>query len=131
MSTGTSIIERAHRLIGTKAQGQTIAAERTAASLEALNAMLTRWEADGVALGFSALSAATATMPIPAEADEAVAYNLAVMIAPEYGKVAPPDVQAIAANGYNALLRDVIKPEPVRLDAPCSEVSGSYDIQTD
>lgn len=131
MATGTDIIERAARLIGVKASGQPLSAEDTAAFLVGLNAMLIRWEADGLSMGFSALSAATSTIPIPVENEEAVAFNLAVKMAPEFGKVSPPDVAALAREGLAALERDVIKPVPVCFDLPQSESLAAYNINTD
>lgn len=131
MTTGTQIIERAARLNGVKAQGQPLSAEDTAAYLEGLNAMLIRWEADGLSLGFSAMSAATGTIPIPAENEEAVAYNLAVVMAPEFGRPVDAVVGMKADMGLRALEREVIKPVVKCSDLPGSEVGSAYDINTD
>lgn len=131
MTTGTQIIERSARLIGVKASGQSLAADKTAAFLEALNAMLVRWEADGLGMGFSPLTAATSTISIPVENEEAVAYNLAVLMAPEYGREPSSYVARKADEGLRALERDVIKPVAVALDLPCAEGgSGAFDINT-
>lgn len=130
MATGRTIIDRAARMIGVKAQGQAMSAEDDAAFLEALNAMLTRWEADGLAMGFSTLASASSTLPVPAEVDEAVAANLAVTMAPEFGRSVTPEVMVMATMGMRALERDVIKPRPVVIDAPVSGGYG-YDINSD
>lgn len=130
MTTGTQIIERSARMIGVKAQGQPLSAEKTAAFLEALNAMLIRWEANGLGMGFSALSAATSTISIPTENEEGVCANLAVIMAPEYGREASPRVQMMAEDGLNQLRRDVLTPVPVGLDTPCG-TGSNYDINSD
>ena len=131
MTTGTQIIERSARLIGVKASGQALAADKTAAFLEALNAMLVRWEADGLGMGFSPLSAATATISIPVENEEAVVFNLAVTMEPEFGKPLDPRVIKKADDGLRALEREVIKPVVKCSDLPGSEVGSAYDINTD
>ncbi|MGL5735457.1 MAG: packaged DNA stabilization gp4 family protein, partial [Beijerinckiaceae bacterium] len=74
---------------------------------EALNAMMARWEADGIPLGWSAVSAPDDPLPAPVEAEKAIAFNLAVEVRPEFGATLDPDVAAVAQRGYSDLLRDV------------------------
>jgi hypothetical protein len=132
MATGTAVITRAYRMIGVKSQGQALSADEVADALEALNQMLTRWEADGLAMGFATISAASETLKVPDENVEAVCANLAVIMAPEFGVTPSPNVFKMAVDGLAALERDVIKPRPVRLDAPSGESVGTvYNIRTD
>lgn len=130
MSTGTQIITRAYRMIGVKSASTPLSATEIADGLEALNAMLVRWEADGLAMGFSSLSSAGSTIGIPAEAEEGVCANLAVTLAPEFGVTPAPKIVEMADSGLRALQRDVLKPEPVCLDVP-NDSARSYNIQTD
>jgi hypothetical protein len=132
MTTGTQIIERAAKLNGVKQAGQSMTAEDVLAYLVGLNAMLIRWEADGLNMGFSAMSNAGSTIRIPVENEEAVTFNLAVVMAPEYPAL-PLSAYVVekAREGLLALERDVIRPEPVCFDLPGSEAIGSYDINTD
>lgn len=129
MATAQQIMTRAARMIGVKQTGQPLSAEDNEVLLELLNAMLIRWEADGLALGFSSVSAATATLPIPTEAEEGVAANLAVRAAPEFQTSARPEIVALADQGLRALERDVIKPVAVVTDVPSA--GHGYDINTD
>jgi hypothetical protein len=53
-------------------------------------------------------------LPLPEEAYQAIAYNLAVTIAPEYGVTPLPAVQGMALTGMEALLRDVAVATPIQ-----------------
>lgn len=74
--------------------------------------MMNRWEADGISLGWSDVTDGANTLPAPVEAEEAIAYNLAVVIAPEYGVMPSTLVGQGADSGYKAVLRDVWAAQP-------------------
>ena len=98
-------------------------------AIRALNLMVRRWEADGLALGWSDVSEPTDVLPLPPEAEEAVGYNLALRLRARYGVQVDPDIVALASAGLSALQRDRIVEMPLVLDrafAPCS-----YNIRTD
>ena len=126
--TAQQIINRALRLIGKLPQGQSPTAGESADGLEALNSMLLRWEASGLTMGFSPVSAVGSTVPIPTEIEECVAYNLAVRLAPEYGAVVPGEVAIVAENGLRALERDAAVIPVVDLDTP--KTRGTWDINS-
>lgn len=89
-------------------------------AIEALNAMMQRWEADLLSLGWSPVSGPQDDLPIPVEAEQAVAYCLAVILAPEYGVTPLPSVSQMAVSGYGDLLRDQAVATPIMpiLDCP-------------
>lgn len=91
--------------------------------IAALNAMMTRWEADGIALGWRAVVSASEDVPLPDEAVEAVGYNLALRLRARYGVNLDPDVIAFAREGRDALLRDIAARDGARLgyDLPVAE----------
>lgn len=98
-------------------------------AIRALNLMVRRWEADGLALGWSDVSEPTDVLPLPPEAEEAVGYNLALRLRARYGVQIDPDIVALASAGLSALQRDRIVEMPLVLDrafAPCG-----YNIRTD
>lgn len=72
--------------------------------IRTLNNMLRKWESEGITLGWSDVSKPDDLMPSPAEADEAIAYNLAVRLRSKYGTAADADVIHFANDGL-ALLR--------------------------
>lgn len=67
--------------------------------LHALNLMMRGWEAEGLALGWQDMTEATAQMPTPPEADEAIGYNLALRLRARFRVSIDPDVVALATDG--------------------------------
>lgn len=131
MTTATQTISRSLRLLGVLDPVTPASAEDIATALPVLNALVTRWEANGLALGWANVSSASATLPIPPEADEAVAYNLACRLAPEYGVSVVPEVMTYARDELACLRRDrlVSAPLTVRSDLPSSH--SWWNITTD
>lgn len=85
-------------------------------AIRALNLMVRRWEADGLALGWSDVAEPTDALPLPPEAEEAVGYNLALRLRVRYGVQIDPDLVALADAGLLALQRDRIVEMPLVLD---------------
>ncbi|WP_396615503.1 packaged DNA stabilization gp4 family protein [Lysobacter soli] len=75
--------------------------------IAALNRMMRRWEADGIALGWNDVVGPTDDVPLPPEAEEAVIYNLAVRRRSDYGVSIEPDVLQLATDGLARLTADV------------------------
>lgn len=98
-------------------------------SIRALNLMVRRWEADGLALGWSDVSEPTDALPLPPEAEEAVGYNLALRLRARYGVQIDPDIVALADAGLSALQRDRIVEMPLVLDPLCAP--RRYNTYTD
>lgn len=123
MTTVAKAVARALRLIQVIDPNQTVKASDMETGIEALNAMMQRWEADLLSLGWSAVSSPQDVMPIPVEAEQAVAYNLALMLAPEYGVNPLPAVVEYARSGLNDLLRDQAVATPILpiLDCPAPQ----------
>ena len=88
MATALDVIRRSMRLIGALAEGEVPTAEQAADGITALQAMLGDWETRGVRLGsvVDATLATFTTIPVPGTHLNALAFNLAVTIAPEYGR---------------------------------------------
>lgn len=120
MTTVAKLVTRALRMIQVVDPMQSVKPQDMAGGIETLNAMLARWEANGLALGWSAVDSPSQEAPIPAEADTAVASNLAIELSPEYGTEPSPWLVTMAADGKNALLRDQMVATPIRpiLDVP-------------
>lgn len=116
MAQVQTIVNRSLRLLGMLDANESPEAVDTQTAIEALNALMVRWEADGVALGWSAVSSGSDTLPAPPEAEMPIAYNLAVVLRPEYGVALAPDVIAMARDGLSRLLADVHNVGYARLD---------------
>lgn len=120
MTTVSKIVSRALRLIQVIDPSQTVKDQDMETGIEALNAMMQRWEADLLSLGWSPVASPQDVMPIPVEAEQAVAYCLAVTLAAEYGVTPMSSVIQMALSGFNDLLRDQAVATPIQpiLDAP-------------
>lgn len=120
MTTTAQLVGRSLRLIQVIDARQPVRDPDMQTAIVALNAMMRRWEADGISLGWQPVSNPSDELPMPEEVEEAAAYNLAVRLAPEYGVDAPPVVASAAVQGMNDILRDQMVATPVRpiLDAP-------------
>ena len=125
--TVQELISRSLRILRVQDSHEAPEAEDYATAMLALNSMLTRWEADGVALGWQNVDNPEDVLPVPDEAQDAVAYNLALRLRSEYGASIDPDVIQFARDGLNALYRDV------KVASPLTWNRGGrfYDIYTD
>lgn len=130
MAKVLDIVSRALRILRKTDVNDVPPPEDVATAIVALNAMMQRWEADGLALGWSRVSTPDETLPAPPEAEEAIADNLALRLRAEYGAALEPDVVRRAEDGLAALLRDRLTAAPLRLRAR-SPRAGHYNVYTD
>ena len=102
-------------------------------AIAAMNRMCRRWEANGLAIGWSDVAAPDDTMPCPSEAEDAIIHNLACRLS---GYAHPSDfarVVEMAAQGLADLQRDRVVEMPLRSksDLPCPEQGGVWNMYTD
>lgn len=126
MTTVTKLVARSLRLIQVIDAVQPVKPQDMDTAIEALNSMVRRWEADGLAMGWQPVANPSDVLPLPDEAEEAAAYNLAVRLAPEFGVDIPPAVIGGALSFLNDLLRDQMVATPIRpiLDVPIPSTDG-------
>jgi hypothetical protein len=134
MATALDVIRRSMRLIGALAEGEVPTAEQAADGLTALQSMLGEWETRGLRLGAVVdTTYATATdIAVPVTHLQALAFNLAVNLAPEYG--AAQAMQAIvpqAERAFDALLAQYAQPPTVPLDPALTIQAGLLNAETD
>lgn len=81
----------------------------------------------------SSFSAISDTLALPLNYEEAVIYNLAVRLAPEFGVIAPAEVVAIARSSYDRLM--ILNAgnyfESVSITVPAGRGIAGYDIDSD
>lgn len=130
MATTASVVARALRLLRVLDPKEAPEAEDFETACEALNSMMQRWEANGIALGWQNVSGPKEELPIPPDAEQVVVYNLALTLRPEYGATLDPDVVAAAREGLAELRRDVLVANPLVLRQRLPR-AGRYDIYTD
>ena len=109
-----NLIARSLRLIQVIDPQQAVKATDMATGIDALNGMMARIEADGTALGWSPVANPSDDLPLADEMTQAIAYNLAVNLASEYGVTPLPAVQGMAVTGMADLLRDVAVATPIQ-----------------
>lgn len=127
MATVLDVVSRALRILRVVNPNQPIKPADMATGIGALNAMVRRWEANTLALGWSNVSAPDHTLPAPDEAIEAIVYNLALKLRAEYGADLEPDVIEMARVGLAELLRDQVIATPLERDAR----GLHYNVYTD
>jgi hypothetical protein len=101
-------------------------------AMRALNLMVTRWEASGIALGWVDVTDPDGDLPAPAEAEEALGFNLALKLAPRYGVQPGADVVEFARAGKAALMADIASRDAARLcyDLPAASTARVGDFYT-
>lgn len=109
MTTTATLVARSLRLIQVIDAVQPVKPQDMTTGIQALNAMVRRWEANGLSLGWQPVASPSDPLPLPDEAEEAVAYNLAVRLAPEYGV----EVSAVVAVGAGEFLADLRRDQAV------------------
>lgn len=109
MATVDEVYRRALRLIKVLDVGESPSGPAVDVALPILNQMMARWEEDGIAVGWVAVSSTGTTISAPDSALQAIAYNYAVMLAPEYDVEPSALVLGMAASELAALQRDSIK----------------------
>lgn len=120
MTTALQLVTRSLRICKVIDAAQAPSSLDYETAQTALNAMLTRWEATGLAMGWQNVDNPSDALPLPPEAEECVAYQLAKRIAVEYGVMLSPDVEQMASDFMNDLLRDRAVEMPIepKLDVP-------------
>lgn len=110
MSTPLARITRALQLLNVQAAGETVEASISADALSVLNDMLAEWEDAGFGFTATVYTGLTDAIVLP-EADwECVAANLAVRIAPEYGRQPSDTLLAGSAALLSRLVSRYFKP---------------------
>jgi len=107
--TKKEIIEQAFDTIGLASYNFDLEPEQFESALKKLDAMFGTWNGYGIRLAYPthdtpANSDITSDSEIPDWAFEAAYLNLAIRIAPSYGKAISPDVKQFAKSAYNNIL---------------------------
>lgn len=104
--------------------------EQLQSALRRLDAMLADWNGKGVRLGyplpnspqFSDLDEPTL---VPDAANQAIITNLAIRLAPSYGKVVMIETKAVAKESYNTLLQRAALPPQKQLPGTMPAGAGN------
>lgn len=103
MATAQDLIRRASRIARIVDAGESLEADDAQDALDTLNAMLAEWHVAEIGLPDYQLSSLTDTLASDAADREAVAYQLALRIAGEYGYSLMPADQMLAESTFARL----------------------------
>jgi hypothetical protein len=90
------VIARALRIVGVSAPGESLPGADAKDALDALNGLLAEWSATGYGFPDASVASAFTTMVADMGDRDAMAYQLAFRIGPEYG-FEPSPAQIVAA----------------------------------
>ena len=131
MATGQTIIDRATNLIKVRTEGVTYVtdnANKNADNFIALQKLIAEWGEDDV-LSIPEPSAVGDTLDIANGTERALAFNLAVEIAPDYGRDISQMVYNTAKETRNRLEGEITI--DMSVDMSDLAFTHKYDIQTD
>lgn len=113
-ASAQKLVNRALRLVGQIGPDEISTATESNYVFDDLNAMISSWAAnrDMGIVGLVAFASLSTVQTLPSGYDDAIVYNLAVRIAPEYGKKASDDVIALSASTLK-LIRRAAAPAPL------------------
>jgi hypothetical protein len=99
-------------------------------ALRRLDAMMASWNALGIRLGYPLPSSPQfsdldAESEVPDSANEAIITNLAIKLAPGYGKQVMPDTKSTAKETYNTLLSRAAAPLEQQLPGTMPSGAGN------
>ena len=104
MTTRAQILADAFEAIGIADFVFDVTPTEKASARRRLDAMLAQWEAEGVSLGYTPTAETTdadsVAMTTPSWADDAISANLALRIAPSFGKTPLAETKRAARVGY-------------------------------
>lgn len=100
------------------------------AAIFRLDAMMATWDSLGIKIGYplNAVMDLDDQVSIADSAVEAVVLNLAVKIAPSYGKTSSIETKVAAKQAYNALLIKAARPQEISLNRSVPRGAGSRTI---
>ena len=104
--------------------------EQLQSALVRLDAMMANWNGKGIRVayplpGSPGASSLDENTTVPDSANEAVITNLAVRLAPSYGKTVSPDTKATARDAYNLLLSRAALPYEMQFPSTMPAGAGN------
>lgn len=128
MATAFSIINRALRLCKVLDADTPASANDAQDALETLNAMLAEWHQAEIGLPDYQFDSLTDDLASDAADREAIAYQLAIRVAPEYGLPLDPALLAVAAQSMQRLQLRYFQPNRVDPALPATR-HDYFDVE--
>jgi len=109
MATAIEVAQRGLKRLLVQADEAPLAASEYEDFYTGMNDFMSELEASGIVLGYTPVSAAADEVTVPDGAISAIATNVAVEVAPEYGATVSPSLARSASRGMN-VLRKIARP---------------------
>jgi len=118
--TKRQFIEQAFEEIGLAAYVFDLSADQLQSAMRRLDAMMAYWNSRGIRLGYPIPGSPQdgdidADTGVPDAANLAIYANLAIQLAPSFGKAIPIEAKAIAKMAYDSLLARAAMPMEMQL----------------
>ena len=118
--TKRDIVEQAFEEIGLASYVFDLQPQQLDSALRRLDAMMATWNAKGIRLGYPLPSSPAGSdldqeTGVPDNAIEAMVLNLAVRVAPGFGKTVSPDTKGNAKRAYNEIVANSAMPIEMQL----------------
>ena len=126
MATVTEVVTGALQLLEIRTAEAAIEANEAEDGLVSLNDMMNEWNVDGIDVGYESLDEIDDELYVDLGALGAIKANLAVYIAPEYGRMVTPALAARAKSSKRSL-RGSIKLNPSEYPDTLPIGSGNED----
>ena len=123
MSSGTEIIHDALKKIGAYSVVQKPQKESISQAKNTLNSMLQDWLSRNIDMGVSPLNAPGDELGEPLDARNGIVANLAVWLAPDFGREIPPTLARNARVGYRSIAKLYQK-----IEIPKKKVSSTLPL---
>lgn len=112
--TKRELILAAFEEIGLASYTYDLQADQIASAGNRLDAMMAEWDKRGIHLGYPITGPGTididAQTGVPSWANQAVVTNLAIRVAPTYGRTVMPETRFAAKTAYNTVLAAMTSP---------------------
>jgi hypothetical protein len=120
MTTKRQFVNQAFEEIGLASYVYDLTPEQLTSAVTKLDSMMATWNAKGIRLGYPLVSNPDQSdiesdTFVPDSAFEAITTNLAIRLAPSYGKTVSQDTKAIAKDAFNTLLSRAAVPPQMQL----------------
>ena len=134
--TKRQFIQAAYRKMGLAAYVYDITPDEMDAGLQDLDAMMATWNGKGIRLAYPLPGSPDYTgldedTSVPDSAWEAVISNLALRLAPAYGKQVAVEVKASARQGYEVLLARATAPREMQFPGTMPSGAGNKPWNSD
>ena len=103
MPTVTEIVTGALQLLEIRTAESAITADEAEDGLTALNDMMNEWNVDGINIGYETLDDVEDEVFVTLGSIGAIKSNLAIYIAPEYGRIVTPGLEVRALRSKRSL----------------------------